>query len=108
MVIARVPTRRPGVFLCFEARDAVGERGDGGGAGMSDGDGEAVAAGVAGGEFELSEDGFARGDVVQKNFARSGAHAVALGGVVGHGPGVGAAVYEEEATLAERRHQSLH
>ena len=59
-----------------ELRDAIGESGDGGGPWVADGDGEAVAAGVASGEFELFENGFARCDVVEENFARRGAHAV--------------------------------
>jgi len=75
---------------------------------MADGDGGAVAFGVAGGEFELLENGLGSFDVIEKNFAESGADSGALGGIEGDGRGGSAAVDEEKIAAAERVHEFRH
>ena len=87
----------------FEFGHAFGESGNRCRVGMANGDGGAVASGVAGGERELGEDRVLRGRVVEENFARGRGHAGAFGGVVGDGRGGGAAVDEEKIAARAAR-----
>ena len=92
----------------FEAGNAFSERGNRRGMRMPDGDGEAVALGVACGEFELRQDRRSLGRVVEEDFAGCGGHSGALGGVVCDGRGRGAAVDEKQAARPQSRHQRVH
>ena len=75
---------------------------------MADGDGGAVADGVARGEVELAKNCIVRFDVVEENFARCGTHAGAFSGIEGDGGGGGAAVDEEKIAATQRVHQFGH
>ena len=123
----RVPTQNPSLInahLCtssvhefrrenqldaarFEPRNTFGERGDGRGARVADGDGESVARASRAARSSCLR--IASRDASRReNFARRGGHAGAFGHVVGHGIRVGAAVNKEESALAQRGHQRLH
>jgi len=75
---------------------------------MADGDGGAVAFGVAGGKFELLQNRHGSLDVIEENFARGGADSGALGGVESDSGGGGAAVDEEKIAAVKRVHEFGH
>jgi len=79
----------------FEAGNAVGEGGDSSRMRMADGDGGAVAQGVARRQVELREDRFTRLCIVEEDLARGRADTCILSAVVRYGRCRGAAVDEK-------------
>ena len=75
---------------------------------MADGDGRAFRRRVAGRKIELTKNGFACFDVVEKNLAGCGGDASLLGGSVSDGGRSGAAVDKEEIATAQVLHEFGH
>src|SRR5271154_1223273 len=92
----------------LEPRRRFFERGNRRGMRMTDGNGKAVTRGVTCGDFKLRENRLTPQYVVEKYLARRGANARSFSCVVSDCCGGRPAVYEEESSLAERRHQFGH
>ena len=81
--------------LPLQFRQAFRERGERHRMRMADGDGGAVPSGIASGELELRENGFARFDIIEKHFARCSGDSRLTRSVVSGRGGGGAAVHEK-------------